>query len=296
MILAYEGDYMQSIKFRAIKRLGNQFITDNKIKNAKEKTSVYKGVQSFVDDYVNNAYLQSQGLLQLPKNSEKYPIQTIDNKGNYHDNEAANTYIQLGKTADNRTFENFFEKAFIPALKDQKNNNMFVSDLKEVLITDPITGVRYLATSLPINMMPSSDNERILFNKYKNDFNKIAGGFVNINGVNYSIAQMFQYYNLLKFKGKAGRSSLLSIFEDIMAKDPYMVSYRKFIYNFDKNYDFAIGGRTYKDPETGKTVIGIDTETLYKYLAPLANPFATSANIIKYQDPNTGKTVLLEKN
>jgi hypothetical protein len=107
---------------------------------------------------------------------------------------------------------------------------------------------------------------------------------------------MFQYYNLLKFKGKAGRSSLLSIFEDIMAKDPYMVSYRKFIYNFDKNYDFAIGGKTYKDTKTGKTIIGIDTETLYKYLAPLANPYSTSANIIKYQDPNIGKTILLEKN
>jgi hypothetical protein len=173
-------------------------------------------------------------------------------------------------------------------LKERETNNIFVKDLKDVLITDPISGVRYLATSLPINMMPSSDNERILFNKYKNDFNKIAGKTIDINGVKYSISEMFQYYNLLKFRGKGGRSSLLSIFEDIMAKDQRMIAYRHFIYNFDKNYDFAIGGNTAFNEETGKTVIGIEPAVLYKYLAPLTNPFATSAQIIKYKDSNTG--------
>jgi hypothetical protein len=44
MILAYEGDYLQSVKFRAIKHLGNKFIADQKIKIGSEKTAVYKGV------------------------------------------------------------------------------------------------------------------------------------------------------------------------------------------------------------------------------------------------------------
>jgi hypothetical protein len=44
MILAYEGDYIQSTKFRAIKHLGNKFITDQKIKIGSEKTAVYRGV------------------------------------------------------------------------------------------------------------------------------------------------------------------------------------------------------------------------------------------------------------
>jgi hypothetical protein len=44
MILAYEGDYLKSIKFRAIKQLGNKFIKTAKIGNSIDKTAVYKGV------------------------------------------------------------------------------------------------------------------------------------------------------------------------------------------------------------------------------------------------------------
>jgi hypothetical protein len=57
MILAYEGDYTKSIKFRAIKHLGNRFIKTCNVTSQSEKTAVYKGVKNFVDDYVNNAYL-----------------------------------------------------------------------------------------------------------------------------------------------------------------------------------------------------------------------------------------------
>jgi hypothetical protein len=95
--------------------------------------------------------------------------------------------------------------------------------LKNVLVNDPISGVRYLATSLSINMMPTSDSERIIFNRYKNDFNKLAGQVVTINGNEYSIVEMFQYYNLLKFRGRAGRSSLLRIFEDVMTNHTSLI-------------------------------------------------------------------------
>ena len=140
--------------------------------------------------------------------------------------------------------------------------------------------------------MPSSENEQLLFNKYKNDFNKIAGQLIQIGNVSYSIIEMFHYYNLLKFRGKGGRSSLLKIFEDTM-NDPRLKSYRTFVNIFDRNYDFKIGGLTELNPKTGKTEIGIDPETLYKYIAPLSSPFSSSAQIIKYKDSNTGQIVLL---
>jgi hypothetical protein len=56
---------------------------------------------------------------------------------------------------------------------------------------DPVTGIRYIATSLPINMMPSSDNEQILLDKYKNEFNKLEKTKLTIDGNQYSIIQMF---------------------------------------------------------------------------------------------------------
>jgi hypothetical protein len=49
---------------------------------------------------------------------------------------------------------------------------------------------------------------------------------------------MFQYYNLLKFKGRSGKSSLASIFEDILANDENLKRYREFINYFDSSYDF----------------------------------------------------------
>ena len=81
MIYAYEGDYTQSIKFRAIKHLGNTFIDSAKVVKASDRKAVYKGVQSFVDDYINNAYLKEQSLLQLPKSSEENPTYIIDMYG-----------------------------------------------------------------------------------------------------------------------------------------------------------------------------------------------------------------------
>ena len=69
-------------------------------------------------------------------------------------------------------------------------------------------------------------------------FNKIAGRNIEINGKSYSILQMFQYYNLLKFRGRGGRNSLTSIFEDVMG-DEKLKSYRSFVNNFDKTFDLV---------------------------------------------------------
>jgi hypothetical protein len=142
-------------------------------------------------------------------------------------------------------------------------------------------------------MMPSSENEQILFDKYKNDFNKLAGRLLKIGNNEYSIIQMIHYYNLLKFKGRVGKSSLLRIFEDNMNHDR-LKSHRTFINMFDSNYDFIFSGLPGKNAETGKYEIVVDLETLYKYLAPNSNPFSSTAGIIKYKDPMTSKTILLE--
>ena len=295
MILAYEGDYYKSVKFRAIKHLGNKFIQDAKVKSKAAKTAVYKGVQVFIDEYINNAFLRSRGLLKLPKNTDNNPVYIVDENGIEIPNDYTTTHIQLGTDNGNRNFEHFFETTFIKALKEQFTNNIFVKDLKNVLVNDPISGVRYLATSLSINMMPTSDSERIIFNRYKNDFNKLAGQVVTINGNEYSIVEMFQYYNLLKFRGRAGRSSLLRIFEDVMANHASLIQYRQFINDFDNKYDFVIGEDSIQDTSSNKINIEISEEVICRYLAPISTPRAAVADVIKYKDLNTGQVVLLKR-
>lgn len=294
MIVAYEGDYYKSVKFRAIKNLGNNFIRDYKVQSPSAITSVYKGVQTFVDEYMNNAYLSTQELLHIPRHSEENPVYIIDENDNKHDNAYNNTYIQLGTESGNKTFESFFENIFITELKNQYKGNLFVDELRPVLITDSVTGNQDLAVSLSVNMMPTSDNERMLFNRYKNGFNQIAGKLVTIDNINYSIVEMFHYYNLLKFRGKAGRNSLLKIFEDILSKDPRLKAYRIFINDFDNTYDFIIAG-TNEEITSDKVLIPVEEDVLARYLAPLSTPHAATANMIKYRDVNVGETVLLKK-
>ena len=296
MILAYEGDYFKSVKFRAIKQLGNKFIGDTKISRATDKTAVYKGVQSFVDDYMNNAYLRTQ-TFKLPASTSTRTV-SIVSKLDFIVNTKEGEPVALGTELGNKTFEKFFEEVFIPELKKSNlgRDNIFVQGLEDVLVTDSVTGLKYLAKSLTINMLPSSENERVLLGQYRNDFNKLAGHSISIGRQTYSIVQMFQFYNLLKFKGKGGRSSLLSIFEDVMAnQNEYMVDYRTFINEFDSTYDFAIGYPENQISDTGKYIIGVDEEIVYKYLAPLGNPQTATSEVIKYKDPNTGETVLLKK-
>jgi hypothetical protein len=143
-------------------------------------------------------------------------------------------------------------------------------------------------------MMPTSDNERMLFNRYKNGFNQIAGKLVTIDNINYSIVEMFHYYNLLKFRGKAGRNSLLKIFEDILSKDPRLKSYRMFINDFDNTYDFTIAD-TSEEITSDKVLIPVEEDVLARYLAPMSTPHAATADMIKYRDVNVGETVLLKK-
>ena len=294
MIMAYYGDYSKSIKFRAIKQLGNAFIKEYKVGSKAEKSAVIKGVQNFVDDYINTAYLRSEPLLKLPPTTKTRKVQIIDADGEGHD-VTAGTHISLGTVGSNKTFEHFFENIFIPALKNAEQGNEFVDSIQQVLVTDPNTGASYLATSLPINMMPTSDNERALFNVYKNAFTRLDGGSIKIGNVNYNIIQMFHYYNLLKFKGKSGRSSLLHMFEDIMNHDT-LKNYRRFINNFDSTYDFTTSSASDKTVnDDNRTYIKVDKAVLDMYLAPLSNPFSSTSKLIKYKDLNKGETVLLIK-
>ena len=295
MILAYEGDYTKSIKFRAIKHLGNQFMTYANISKPSEKLEVYKNVQTFVDDYINNAYLRSRNPIELPQKSESLNVKVIDVYGEEFDNDDIGTEIQLGTEFGNATLEHFFENVFIPELKKQYPGNKFVQELTSVLITDPITKTHLTAVTLPINMMPSSDNERILFNKYKNDFNKISDELITIGGISYSILDMFHYYNLIKFRGKVGRSSLARIFEDKTPRHQTFVEYRSFINSFDEGYDFVINDEALTSIPTDKSIILVDPELLATYLAPTANYRIASAKIIKHNDLETGKVILLKK-
>lgn len=294
MIMAYEGDYLKSIKFRAIKHLGNQFIIDKDVKNSSEKSSVLKGVQNFVDDYINNAYLSSQELFKLPQATNKNNVQIVDQYGKKIENKK-NTLIKLGTERGNKTFELFFEEVFVKALKEKYPENLFVQDLKPVMVQNQLMGTKFLATSLPINMMPSSENEEIVLKKYRNDFNKLSSDTIKIGNIDYSIIQMFQFYSLLKFRGKQGKNSLVSIFEDLVANQHSdMISYNEFINNFDEFYDFRLNTSSDLTSDLNKQVIPVDEYTLYQYIAPLTN-LESSAKIIKYKDINTGETILLQK-
>lgn len=283
MIIAYEGDCFKSAKFRAIKNIGNKFIIANKVKSKSEKLLVYKGVKDLIDNYINNRYLQSK-IIDLPKT-----IKIISNNKDISVSALKDVPIKLGTNGGNNTFVNFFETMFINNLKSDTRfkENIFIQDLTNVIINNPISGQKELAKSLLINMMPSSDNERNILNNYKDAFNMLNGQIIKINNKEYNIIEMFHYYNLIKFGGKVGKNNLTPIFEHVLTHDIFK-EYRIFINNIDSKYDFNTESDKYEN-------IQITDEDIKLYLSPLTSPFSSSSKFIKYLDKTLGEIVLLRK-
>lgn len=283
MIIAYEGDCFKSSKFRAIKNIGTKFIIDNKVKSKSEKLLVYKGVKDLIDNYINNQYLQNK-IISLPKS-----INLISDNKKINIEATNNVEIQLGTEGGNNTFVNFFETIFIDKLKqdDRFKENIFIQDLTNVIINNPISGQKELAKSLLINMLPSSDNEVNILNNYKDAFNILNGQEIKIANKTYRIIEMFHYYNLIKFGGKIGKNNLTPIFEHVLTHDIFK-EYRRFINEIDSEFDFNTESNKYEN-------IQITNSDILLYLSPLTSPFYSNAKFIKYLDKTLGKIVLLHK-
>ena len=129
--------------------------------------------------------------------------------------------ILLGTENGNATFKRWMETSVIPRLlqgKIQLNktmaSNMFIKSLQPIVYDRNISKNVSINYSVPINMMPRTDQERILFNQFLSQFNNLSVlDYSEIKGVSYPLRDLLYYYSLIAYYGKLGKTSLMSMFQ-----------------------------------------------------------------------------------
>ena len=269
-----------SRKFDTMVTMGEKLVNELNATSSKDKQQIFKGIGNYYSDYVRKAWmLDTLDPIIIPKG-----VQTIVN-GRLTDEE---TQIVLGTKDGDASFKYLMENVIIPNLQkgklgddkfesDSISGNKFIKHLTSALLTNTVTHNPIVYYTLPINMLPSTDEERVVFNTYKSEFNKLRQYAYNLNGVNIPLVDLFYYYGLIAHYGKQGQQSLMPIFE-----------------NLHQLGDFKL-----KDFHTYEALfaeeIPLNTRNLYPYILKTQNPYNATTKMIYAQDPETMVTEIWEK-
>lgn len=252
---------------------------------------VIKGVQNFVNDTIIDNWLLTQGRdtpIIVPKGVIAY-----DKNGNPFELKE-DTPIQLGTDWGNATFRSWIETKVIPDL--QKGiiqpgiqghlikDNMFIRDLTPDILTSYITRNESIIYTLPINMIPKTDNESILLDNYREAFSKITSYSYKYNANNNTqsipLLDLFTYYTMISFRWRNGENSLVPIFARFANSDK-LTSYRNYIVALDRSTNTL-------------TYDKVQYEVL-PYTIPFESPWSTKSKVIYYKNRSTRKYETMTK-
>ncbi len=291
-----------SFKFRSIQELSLKL--SSKYTSVFNEDNVIKGIQNYIGDWMIKQWMRSKHLsFWIPKGNTIYLpngksfISKVDKE------------ISLGTDWGNATFKKWFEDEVIPNLKQGKiqpnfireniANNAFIRDLGTDLNNKTPLKNPIINYTLPINMLPRVDQEQVIFNKYKSEFNKLAGtdllkseayvyeyttyekGIPKLNRSKpYFIPTLFTYYAMIANNWKLGEKSLVPILEDFQ-NSGIIDDFHNFEAMLDKS-----GEKLTEDM--------IDIFDILGYIVSPDNPYTAYTKYIKYRDKTTKKNIILE--
>lgn len=246
---------------------------------------VITGVQNFVNDTIIDGWLLTQGRdipIVIPKGVIAY-----DKTGSPFELKE-DTPIQLGTDWGNATFRSWMESRVIPNL--QKGNiqpgvtghiikdNIFIRDLTPDILTSYITRNQSVVYTLPIKMIPKTDNESILLDNYRDSFSKITAYsykyIANNETKSIPLLDLFTYYTMISFRWRNGENSLVPIFAKFTNSDK-LSNYRNYIVALDRSNNTL----TYDEVQ----------EQVNPYIIPFESPWTTKSNTIYYKNKATKK-------
>lgn len=263
-----------------------------------------RGLQNYCGDYLLKHWMLDSGIqITIPKGN-----QAFDKNGNLYTLTEDKT-LYLGLDEDNATFRLWMENEVIPNLKNgiikpgtlpwsKISNNKFIKDLGNNLLNKTVSRNNTIVQTLPINMLPSTDAERNVFNQYKSEFNDLTNGYqselsryiTNPDGTvtqeKYlsnpaAITDLFTYYAMIANGWKLDQASLVSITEDFQNVG-IIKSFHDYVAEVDKS-GFTL------------SLDNIIWDELLPYVAPSESPYSSSANVIWARNPKTQKRVLMNK-
>ena len=284
------AEQRQSIKFRTVR----SYIYALDEYNIFEK-DLTKGLSNYIDNELRNEWLSSK-VFTIPKGNTAF-----DRNGNEYIL-TEDTDIMLGTDWGNATFRKFMEDRVISDLKQGRvrpdvefsgvSDNGFIRDLVNDTLTNTISRNPSIIYSLPINMLPRTEQERSLLEQYRNEFAKLAQYSYQYTLTSYdesrnlvhtvskpqSIVDMFIYYSMIANSWKLGENSLVPIF-DRFQETGILNDYHNFIVDRDKS----------------EGILSINWLDLIPYIAPHENPYQSYAQYLWYRDPYTRQYRLMMK-
>lgn len=273
LAVAFETCRNTNKRFEETYKKGSELIASLGITSSKDKRYLFKGLSNYYSDYTRKSWMldnPDRFVLEIPKG-----IPTILGKKVSKDGGV----IRLGTTEGDAAFKYLMENEIIPKLQSEGNmgskertssrikNNKFIKDLSTALLTNTITHNPIIYYTLPINMLPSTDEERNIFNMYKSEFNKLSTATYLLGDKEIPLIDLFYYYGLIAHYGKQGQQSLMPIFENFHDKDGLSLSeFHKYESSFNEEIPF-------------------EEDKLYPYILRNQSPYEATANKIYAHDP-----------
>ena len=242
-----------------------------------DRTSIVKGLQNYVGDYLRDNWFISRNInFVIPKGNVDQNGETLK----------VDTTAELGYKQDNVIFKLWIENEVIPNLKEGKigdniivpiKENMFIQQLTNDLQTNNVDHNPSIVYTLPINMLPRTDEQRNLFNQYKAEFNKLAQysyEYKTDSGVHsIPLVDLFTYYAMIANNWKQSEVSLVSILEDFQ-NNGIIADFHKFEDTLDKSTETLSF-----------------QEDMIPYIAPIDSPFSSKKTYI-YGNSEEGRVLM----
>lgn len=286
-----------SAKFRFINNLYSWAVNLFDATTQKSKIKILKGLQNYADDYINNQFLLESGKkIIIPAGFKYYNAygDLVENK--------TDMLIQLGTESGNATFKRWMDTQVFPNLKQGliHNNtrssaavktNEFIKLLTTTIFDMNTSHNSSINYGLNINMMPRTDNERLLFNMVKSEFNKLgAYDYKMTKKDSIPILELMALYNIVTYSNKIGQSTLTPIMSDIQNQGIFK-ELHDFEAYFDKEREIYNGMLNTDDIDTMGDKTSID---LLYYLSQNENTYTSKTKYIFGQDRNSFQRFLMK--
>lgn len=224
---------MLNLLDQCAKNAGHRYLTTRDLLNIvsdehtpkSELERLTKKIEWFYGDYLRNEWLISkQVTFSLPDGNRVYNDNIVNER--YSDKGGI---IRLGTRWGNASYKYYIENILIPQLQKDPTfkDNVFIKNLQPDITTLTVDNIPRVYMVTGINMLPSSEAERAVFNEYKAAFNSIADEKVIIGNKSMNLRDAFYLYGLIAHYGKQGRASLMPIFENQHNKG-YLAEFHKY--------------------------------------------------------------------
>lgn len=288
---------MQSFKFRSGINLSLKL---SNALNYKDESTIMKGIENFCGDFLRKEWMrQNNAQIIIPKGN-----QAFNHNGELY-TLTQDIPIKLGTDWGAATFKMFMEQKVIPDLQEGRikpninfpgvSDNKFIKDLVNDISTKTISKNTTILYTLPINMLPRTDFDQNVLNRYRAEFNKLSkyayqyevSTFDELGNEQVKLSNpiplidLFTYYAMIAHNWKLSENSLVPILENFQNSGII-----KDFHNFEYMYDKSL-----KTLDLNNT----DLNALIPYIAPKGSPYSAYTNYIWSRDRDTRKYKLMRK-